>query len=397
MTKRSIEKQESFIVYITNYNDSQFYITAQMIDAAADPVSAYIDAYSSILKIIGKENLFIVHDKIFGSSNYYKDIVNSRKELLLKNKINSELPLTFIQGNPYWGQGIAGIQIIAVSIANEDEKVWTILDGEKPCGFGWKKNGANFLMLQNICDLNNHYGENKRESQTGIMFDRAQNILHNYSGSYQNVVRTWIYIDDILDWYGEFNKVRNIKYKDFGFIPNGSGQMETERIYLPASTGIWGRNPLNAAAVMDLLAVIPEPGSPVKIGQTSGVKQRSPFWYGSAFSRAMCVREPELTTILLSGTASIDEHGHSVFIGDTKLQIHKTMGVIDALIKEENATLKDICTATVFLKRADDYPVYEKAILELGLTEIPAVCVVADVCREELLFEIDATIVHDNK
>jgi len=397
MTKRSIDKQNSFIIFTTKFNDSQIYFTAQITDKNADPVSVYKVAYNRILEIINDEKMFIVHDKVFGSYDYYASIAESRKEVLSQKKIENALPFTFIQGHPFWGKGIAGIQVIAVSVANDGEKVWTIFDGDRPCGYGWKKNGTDFLILQNICDPDDYSGSDKREVQTGIMFERAQQILKKNSGSYHNVVRTWIYIEDILDWYGEFNKVRNIKYKDFGFIPNGSGGSDKERIYLPASTGIFGSNPDKAAAVMDVLAVIPGEGSPVKIDQTSGIKQRSPFWYGSAFSRAMCVREPELTTILLSGTASIDEEGHSVFIGDTQKQIHKTVEVIDALIKEENATLKDICTATVFLKSADDYPVYEKAVLDLGLTETPAVIVVADVCREELLFEVDATIVKNVK
>ena len=392
MSLRFVDKQKSFTLYTTNFSSNQIYIAVQFTDEEVSPISIYEEAFSQILKLISKEKMFIVHDKVFGSTKFYDGIVNARKNLLANNKLDETLPVTFIEGNPFWGEGIAGIQIIAVSISNPEEKVWTIYDEEKPCGFGWKKNDANFLMLQNICDTNNHIGNGRRKTQTGIMFDRAQKILMNHSGSYKNVVRTWIYLEDILGWYDEFNIIRNIKYRDFGIIPNGSGNLEKEKIYLPASTGILGNNPQQSSSVMDVLAVIPEPGSRVKIEQTSGIKQRSPFWYGSAFSRAMCIREPELTTILLSGTASIDEEGNSVYVGDPEMQIKKTFEVIDALVKEEEASIENICIATVFLKHADDYDIYLKTCSELGLTEIPAICVIADVCREELLFEIDATI-----
>ena len=124
----------------------------------------------------------------------------------------------------------------------------------------------------------------------------------------------------------------------------------------------------------------------------SGTKQRSPFRYGSAFSRAMNIYEPDNATILLSGTASIDRDGKTVCVGDPKSQIIKTFEIANALVQEEGATLNDICTATVFLKRPEDFAIYQKTIAEQGLNYIPAVCVIADICRKDLLFELDATV-----
>ena len=51
--------------------------------------------------------------------------------------------------------------------------------------------------------------------------------------------------------------------------------------------------------------------------------------------------------------------------------------------------------ATVFVKRPEHASLFWKMARDHGLEEFPAVCVVADVCRDELLFEIDGQAVVD--
>jgi enamine deaminase RidA (YjgF/YER057c/UK114 family) len=144
---------------------------------------------------------------------------------------------------------------------------------------------------------------------------------------------------------------------------------------------------------MDVLAIHSSPESTTKVRPIYGSKQKSPFRYGSAFSRAIVIEDLQSKLILVSGTASIDEEGRSVFIGDPAAQIKQTLKVISALIVPEGATLKDICEATVFFKRKQDFSVYQKIAEENGISNAPSVNVIADVCRDELLFEIDAAFI----
>ncbi len=97
--------------------------------------------------------------------------------------------------------------------------------------------------------------------------------------------------------------------------------------------------------------------------------------------------------ILVSGTASIDEQGKSVFIGDPAAQIRQTLSVVSELVASEGATLQDLCEATVFIKRKEDFPFYQEIIEQMGISNLPSVCVLADVCRDELLFELDAAFI----
>jgi enamine deaminase RidA (YjgF/YER057c/UK114 family) len=98
----------------------------------------------------------------------------------------------------------------------------------------------------------------------------------------------------------------------------------------------------------------------------------------------------------MSGTAAIDAQGRSLHPGDVRGQIDCTFDKIAALIEPEGATLADIAAACVFIKRPEDARVYQERAAAQGLENLPAVVMVAGVCRDELLFEMDAEVVFDS-
>ncbi len=393
MTKVTEQSHDGFTLFITTNGEHEYFITSRIENEQYKPTEITQTVYQRITEILNQSNLRIVHERIFGSNSLYDEIMLKRKEILQKNGITEELPVTYIQGQPIWGEGLAGVQIRAVRLDNASDKVWTIYDQDVPCGRGWNRNGATFLMLHNIHGLNrDRKNDNAREDQASRMFDWANRLLKKQGAGFQNVVRTWIYLSDILDWYKEFNIARNKQFHTFRLLDDSRENLEAEKIYLPASTGIEGDNPLGAAGVMDVLAVLPKKMGSLKIQPQSGAKQKSPYRYGSAFSRSISIQEKELTYIMLSGTAAIDNHGKSLYPGDARAQIKKTIDVVEALVAKEGGKLRDICEATTFLKRAEDISIYNEVISEYGLEHMPAICVVADVCRDELLFELDAMV-----
>jgi enamine deaminase RidA (YjgF/YER057c/UK114 family) len=228
--------------------------------------------------------------------------------------------------------------------------------------------------------------------QARLMLERAERILRDNGASYGDVVRTWFYLSEVLDWYAAFNKVRNEKYGEFGIMP-GPGDRD---LLLPASTGIRGETLSGAAATMDLIAIVREAGRPA-VKQLTNTAQLDAFRYGSAFSRGTLIQEPDVSLIEVSGTASIDHQGKSQFVGDIRGQINCTFEKIETLLGQAVAGLKDITAATVFVKSSEYAEVFWQVAADRGLENFPAVCVVADVCREELLFEIDAEAVVGRK
>ena len=118
-------------------------------------------------------------------------------------------------------------------------------------------------------------------------------------------------------------------------------------------------------------------------------QQQDAFRYGSAFSRGTVIRESDVTMIQLSGTAAVGEGGESLCPGDIRGQIESTFKNIEALLSPQGARLEDLCAATVFVKRPEGAELFQKRAAERGLADFPAVCVVGDICRDELLFELD--------
>ena len=57
----------------------------------------------------------------------------------------------------------------------------------------------------------------------------------------------------------------------------------------------------------------------------------------SSFSRGMRIDLNGLTILLISGTASIDEHGVSVHVGDFRAQMRRTLANISGLLASEGA------------------------------------------------------------
>jgi enamine deaminase RidA (YjgF/YER057c/UK114 family) len=116
----------------------------------------------------------------------------------------------------------------------------------------------------------------------------------------------------------------------------------------------------------------------------------------SSFSRGMRIDLNGLTILLISGTASIDENGVSVHIGDFRAQLRRTYENITGLLESEGCTWHDIVRTSCYLRDIDrDYEAFNeertKFFHEQGLDPLPASTgIQAHLCRPELLIEIEA-------
>jgi len=360
-------------------------------DPHVDPIHIAGIIYDRVAEVLADAEAEIIHERVFGRIEIYKDLLEIRNQNIRHRFPEDTGLVNYIEGESCFGNPFAGIQLRAFRPSQEEEKVKIISEDNIPRGRMWSRNDAKFLQFQSIHGGNEVNGDD-RLSQAETMFRKAEALLKSKGASYRGVVRTWIYAEDILDWYDEFNSARNTCYTDFGLLGNGDLD-HAEEIFLPASTGIAGRNPKDVSIIMDLLAVTKRANTGIQIQPLYGLCQRSPYRYGSAFSRAMRVEEPGEKWIFLSGTASINEKDKSVYIGDISSQVKHTVEVVDSLIHPEGVSFSNLCEATVFLKRKSDFPLYQETAESLGLSNIPAVYLVADVCRDELLFELDAAFV----
>ena len=337
-------------------------------------------SYTQIAEVLSKRGMVSVHERIFGSLIAEHNVMSARRQAFTSFGMSPENAVTYIEGNPPWGEGLAGVIIHAV----KTDEAWTVMDSGMPCGCGWRQNGVTHLVLQDIQPPDHNRRQNiSKPLQSRFMIERAERILRENGASYGDVVRTWFYLSDILGWYAAFNKARNEKYGEFGIMP-GPGDRD---LLLPASTGIAGDSRAGAACAMDLIAVLNSKSCTRKLSNPS---QLDAFRYGSAFARASVVKNGNTDLIEVSGTAAIDEHGVSLYPGDIRAQIDCTLNKVQTLLAHEGSKLQDISSATVFVKRGKYAEIFHEMATARGLEDLPCVCVVADVCREELLFEMDA-------
>ncbi len=116
----------------------------------------------------------------------------------------------------------------------------------------------------------------------------------------------------------------------------------------------------------------------------------------SSFSRGLRIDLGSVAILLISGTASIDENGQSVHIGDFRAQLRRTYENITGLLAAEGATWKDILRTSCYLRDIErDYAAFNEGRTEFfheqGLDPLPASTgIQAILCRPELLIEIEA-------
>lgn len=116
----------------------------------------------------------------------------------------------------------------------------------------------------------------------------------------------------------------------------------------------------------------------------------------SSFSRALRIDLNGLAILLISGTASVDENGASVHIGDFRAQTRRAYQNITELLTAAGATWKDIVRTTCYLRDIErDYAAFNEErtafFKQQELDTLPASTgIQAILCRPELLIEMEA-------
>ena len=236
-------------------------------------------------------------------------------------------------------------------------------------------------------------------------FNQIRGLFDGVNVRFDQVIRTWLYLGGIVadegptQRYKELNRARTDFFRDIPFLEGRLPSKPRGPVY-PASTGIGteGRGIMMSAIALatdrtDILAVpLENPRQTAAYDYADHYSPKSP-----KFSRAMALTCGDYTTIFISGTASIT-NSETRHIGNAAAQAHETLDNIAALISEENlcghglpglgTTLDGLGLVRVYIKRQSDYAQI-RAACEQRLGELPTIYAVADVCRPELLVEIE--------
>jgi enamine deaminase RidA (YjgF/YER057c/UK114 family) len=197
---------------------------------------------------------------------------------------------------------------------------------------------------------------------------------------FADVVRTWIHVRDIRRDYDALNEARRAFFRHAGIDRR------------PASTGVQGIPvPDEHDFALSLYAVRSD--RPLDVAGMSTPLLNEAWSYGADFSRGLRVTDANQVTLHVSGTASVDESGHTVHAGDFAAQVDRMLHNLASLLERQGARLGDLVSGVTYLKRATDAPALHAMLRARGFDGFPCAVVEAPLCRPDLLCETEAVAV----
>jgi len=347
---------------------TEIYISATpKADAPAEKQAEEI--FSGIADVLRSKKAHIMQERVFAARNVTEIVRTVRSRVYADIDDGVTPSLLLVRRGA--ASPLAGVQVHAIIGARPQ----TInLDGVL-CGRIFRASDRAYLTLSGISAK----GVRERPRQARAMLEKAEAALKQFGADFICVPRTWMWLGDILSWYNDFNKVRNQFFTERGLIGKGSRQS------MPASTGIGLALAGGGKCGMDLTAVL-EPVDSIEFLAAVG-RQQCALEYGSAFSRASRAITPAGQTVYVSGTASIDAKGETTSIGDIGGQIENTIENVRAVLKDMNCLDDDVVQVVAYCKTTEVEKVFNGLRSRLAWPWITLIC---DICRDDLLFEIEA-------
>jgi len=234
----------------------------------------------------------------------------------------------------------------------------------------------------------------------GAEADMTRRTFETYRGlldelraaGYPHLLRVWNFVPRInersgaLDRYMRFCEGRSRAFSET------FGDGYAERLPAASAVGCPGD-----ALVLHLLAAR-RPGRHIE-NPRQVPAYRYPERYGPkspTFARATAPSTASPAPVFVSGTASIVGH-ESVFPGDPERQVEETLRNIAAVLDAASVPGRGeplasrLLSMRVYVRHAEHLPAVREAVLAGAGGTVPAAWLQADICRSELLVEIEAT------
>ena len=329
---------------------SEHYITIHSMSASQEVLRC----------VAARENAFILSQSVFAGNELSFDSIGK----------NVDWPLLWLRSNACTS-GASSSQAVAIS----GTVPLPVRFGGRHIGFIYDDNHARYCRLHGLLpsDLSS-----ARSVQARSVFETAAAVLARSGFRFTDTVRTWIYLDHLLEWYDEFNVVRTSFFEKAGVLDH----------VIPASTGVGAGNHSGAAITMAVFAVQPK-SHECTVQTVSSPLQNSALEYGSAFSRAIEISSPTHRNLIISGTASIGPDGSTVHRDEPEKQIRLTMKTVGAILESRQMNWNDLCRGIAYFKDMAYFPIFRRILAELNIPHFPVGATCADICRENLLFEIE--------
>jgi enamine deaminase RidA (YjgF/YER057c/UK114 family) len=328
-------------------------------------ITVHSDTNCVLQSIAQKHNAAILSQFVFAGNQHNSELISK----------DSEWPVVWLQGDTCIDCSHDSMQAVALSgIIPQPVRY-----GRRTIGCVYEDDFACYCRLSGLLPAD---PAASRVAQAQSVFETAATILAQNGFRFTDTVRTWIYLDHLLEWYEDFNAVRTAFFNETGIFDHT----------VPASTGIGASNPFGAAITMDVFAV--QPKNPQFTIQTIASPLQNPALdYKSSFSRAVELRSPTHRTLIISGTASIAPDGKTVHPNEPEKQIRLTMDIVKAILKSQGMNWIDLFRGIAYFKNMACLPIYQQLAAELNIPSFPLAVSHADICRHDLFFEIEVDAV----
>ncbi len=289
-------------------------------------------------------------------------------------------PPAFIQHAPLAG---GAVELAAAALIPRRRDAWAVRDVTAapscPCA-GCTRSAARLVRLGDQTSLYSthiHGTGSDAFTQALDMFGAAERLLARCGMGFRDVIRTWIYLRDIDRDYDALNRARREFFQRHGLDPR------------PASTGVEGV-PFPDGHDFSIRLQAMQSARPLAITTMSTPTLNEAWSYGADFSRGLRVADSNKVALHISGTASIDEAGRTVHLGDVTAQGERMLHNIATLLAGQGATFADLVSGVLYLKHPEDAPVLRALCRQRGFDGFPFTLVAAPLCRPELLCEAEA-------
>ena len=218
------------------------------------------------------------------------------------------------------------------------------------------------------------------EEQTSLLLKHyVMQLLSNGGHLADDSIRTWFFVQNVDVNYAGVVKARNEEF----FTQN-----LTSKTHFISSTGINGRNADPSVLVqLDTYAVLGLKPEQIKF-LYAPTHLNPTYEYGVSFERGTRVDYGDRRQVFISGTASIDNKGNVLHVGDIRRQTERMWENVDALLSEAECGFEDVGQMIVYLRDVADYAVVNE-MFEKRFPGIPRVIVHAPVCRPGWLIEME--------
>ena len=222
--------------------------------------------------------------------------------------------------------------------------------------------------------------------QTEELLTEYEAMLSKFNATLaENCIRTWFFVRDVDTNYHGLVVARREN-----FIQQGL----TEKTHYISSTGIGG-SPADTKALVQLGTYAITGLEPEQQHYLYAPTHLNPTYeYGVTFERGTVVEYGDREHVFISGTASINNKGEVVHVGDIVLQAQRMWENVEALLKEGETGWEDVMQIVVYLRDTADYEVVRQLFAE-RFPHIPTVITLAPVCRPTWLVEMECIAVKE--